>query len=326
MLVLNATTKVKSVMTDRGDLIQIGPGEFSRIIIASRNIIISAMNLGSPSEIGIVVTGSYEMDIAKTITGCVPYLYTDQDEAKAKLLKADVDYKGNLNASKVNAVNQELIAKKDKEIEELNNQILTLKSELAAKKDTDQVKIGLEKQIESLTKNLKTITAERDRLDTQSKDYEDQIASLTATVSDLRKSNGELTQDLTGAQKMITDLTEKLDNQDAEATKIAVKDLAEKNQELEAVTNELMELRKINSDLTEEHNKDLEAIESYKTQIDSWKTASDGKDKQIKDLSSALSEASNTIDAMKASFNEACSKFGITKDEDGNWIQIGTED
>lgn len=313
MLVLNATTKVKSVMTDRGDLIQIGPGEFSRIIIASRNIIISAMNLGSPTEIGIVITGSYEMDIAKSITGCIPYLYTDQDEAKAKLLKADVDYKGNLNASKINAANEELIRSKDEEILSLKTQLNDCKKELESLLNSDQVRVELEKQVESITKNLKTTVDERDRLKTQLQDSEDQIQSLTKTVNDLRSKSGSMTQDLAGANEMISKLTAQLDE---------VKNSSATSAELEKVQDELLKVKQDYNTLEIESGNKDKKIDDLLSQIDGWKVASDGKDNQIKELSEALSEASKTIDDMKAQFNEACSKFNITKDDEGNWIQI----
>lgn len=313
MLVLNATTKVKSVMTDRGDLIQIGPGEFSRIIIASRNIIISAMNLGSPTEIGIVITGSYEMDIAKSITGCIPYLYTDQDEAKAKLLKADVDYKGNLNASKINAVNEELIKSKDEEILSLKTQLDNYKKELKSLLNSDQVRVELEKQVESITKNLKTTVDERDRLKTQLQDSEDQIQSLTKTVNELRSKSGRMTQDLAGANEMISKLTAQLDE---------IKNSSATSAELEKVQDELLKVKQDYNTLEIESGNKDKKVDDLLSQIDGWKVASDGKDNQIKELSEALSEASKTIDDMKAQFNEACSKFNITKDDEGNWIQI----
>lgn len=313
MLVLNATTKVKSVMTDRGDLIQIGPGEFSRIIIASRNIIISAMNLGSPTEIGIVITGSYEMDIAKSITGCIPYLYTDQDEAKAKLLKADVDYKGNLNASKINAANEELIRSKDEEISSLKTQLNDCKKELESLLNSDQVRVELEKQVESITKNLKATVDERDRLKTQLQDSEDQIQSLTKTVNDLRSKSGSMTQDLAGANEMISKLTAQLDE---------VKNSSATSVELEKVQDELLKVKQDYNTLEIESGNKDKKVDDLLSQIDGWKVASDGKDNQIKELSEALSEASKTIDDMKAQFNEACSKFNITKDDEGNWIQI----
>ena len=313
MLVLNATTKVKSVMTDRGDLIQIGPGEFSRIIIASRNIIISAMNLGSPTEIGIIITGSYEMDIAKSITGCIPYLYTDQDEAKVKLLKADVDYKGNLNASKINAANEELIRSKDEEISSLKTQLNDCKKELESLLNSDQVRVELEKQVESITKNLKTTVDERDRLKTQLQDSEDQIQSLTKTVNDLRSKSGSMTQDLAGANEMISKLTAQLDE---------VKNSSATSADLEKVQDDLLKVKQDYNTLEIESSNKDKKIDDLLSQIDGWKVASDGKDNQIKELSEALSEASKTIDDMKAQFNEACSKFNITKDDEGNWIQI----
>ena len=313
MLVLNATTKVKSVMTDRGDLTQIGPGEFSRIIIASRNIIISAINLGSPTEIGIVITGSYEMDIAKSITGCIPYLYTDQDEAKAKLLKADVDYKGNLNASKINAANEELIRSKDEEISSLKTQLNDCKKELESLLNSDQVRVELEKQVESITKNLKTTVDERDRLKTQLQDSEDQIQSLTKTVNELRSKSGSMAQDLAGANDMISKLTEQLNQAKANSANL---------EELEKVQDELLKVKQDYNTLELESGNKDEKINDLLSQIDGWKVASDGKDNQIKELSEALSEASKTIDDMKAQFNEACSKFNITKDDEGNWIQI----
>lgn len=283
MQVLNATTKVKSIMTDRGNLITIKPGELSELIIASRNMIVSAMNLGEPKDIGIIIKGSYEMDVAKNITGAVPYLYTDEDEAKSKLLDPSIDYVGTLNASKVNMVNEEIIKKKDEEIEKLKTEVSDITSKLQDAVSSNGIKAELEKRISDLEKLFKDVQTERDRLRTQLKDSQDQVEQLTKKSNELRETLGSKMQDLTGSSNMINKLTEEIENLKSEL----------KNKK----SDSSKEIDQLNDTIAE-------------------------KDEQINKLKDNLKDSAETIESMKSEFNSACEKFKITKDDKGNWIQV----
>lgn len=307
MLILNATTKVKSVMTDRGDMIQIMPGEVSRVIIASRNIVLSAMDLGSPSEVGIIISGSYEMDIAKSITGVVPYLYTDEAEAKSKLIDPSIEYKGNLNSSKVNLQNETIIKAKDKEIEALELKLKETKEELTAALKSDQFKEDLESRIEDLSRILKTTSTERDRLASQMKDLEDQVETMTPKLAELRKENGTKIQDLAGANEMINTLSVELNELKAQLDSDIVKDLEEAVKKLEEKEVTISELNS--------------KVESLEEDLLKALNSSEAKEVQIKEYSSSLKESTDLIDSMKDDFNTACMKFNITKDDNGEWIQ-----
>lgn len=307
MFILNASTTVKSIMQSNGQLISIEPGKVSQIIIASRNVIISAIKMGSPDEVGLILNGSFEVEVAKTITAAIPYLYTDIDEAKAKLLKADVDYKGNLNAAKINLATEAELKKKDEEIKKLTAQVKDLIDQLANANDLNKIKTDLQTRLEDAESNLVKVKSANTKLDTQLKDSQDSIESLTNKCNDLQKSNGSMSQELIGLNKAVEDLT------------------AEKKQ----LTDELDILKSNSSSSIEDADKLQKQIEDLTSKLeDSVKAEAAANDKVTalnksnEELKSNLEDASKTIDNMKSEFNKACEKFQITKDEDGNWIQL----
>lgn len=306
MLILNATTKVKCVMTDNGSLVSIMPGEVSTLIIASRNLIIAAMELGSPQEVGIILSGSYELDIAKTITGSIPYLYTDEMEAKAKLLDASIDYKSNLNAGKVNAQNEELLKIKDQQIMDLKKQLVEAEDRIAkGSNSTTELKLEYNKKLASTESALEKAAVERDRFRNQLIESQDQVKDLTDKVNLLQAQNGKISQELSGAMNKISELTEQLDAPTA----------AEDNEDLMKANQTIQELTETVDSLNSK-------LSSAKDEVKGWKKGCEERDSKVKELTNELTEASNIIDNMKSEFNKACEKFRITKDESGEWIQL----
>jgi chromosome segregation ATPase len=297
MQILNATTQVKSVMTDRGDFITINPGEISKLIIASRNIIIGTMKLGTPSEVGIIISGSYEFEIASSITGSTPYIYTDLEEAKSKLLDPSIDYKSNLNTSKLNKANEELIRQNEEVINDLNNQIKKLKADL---KDASSVNesqlVESERKYKDLESKFINVQTERDRLKSQLTESQDQVSNLTENLNSLRKEYSNNRSYYDEAQKTIDSLSA----------------------QLKVMTDEKSKLQSEVDDL----KSNMESIESKPdipvTESEEYKKLQS----ENQDLKSNLKDATDTIEAMKSKFNSACEKFRITTDENGEWIQL----
>ena len=267
MIILNATKVVKSIIADNGkDMITIAPGGQSPLIIASRNTIMSAIKLGTSKEIGIILNGSYELDIAKNLSGAVPYLYTDIDEAKAKLIDSSIDYKSNLNSTKVNAQNEEIIKAKEKEITDLKAQISIYLANIESLKADGGLVKELERKIDTITADNKQAQLDRDRAKTQCQEYADKIEELTNKVNALTTDNENKTAEAKELHKMVNKLSKKIDA----AEQVSVESAA--------------------------------------------------KDEQIDSLKASLQEATNMIESMRNDFNTACSKFGISRTEDGEWI------
>jgi myosin heavy subunit len=284
MLILNATTQVKSVMTDSGDLITILPGQLSRMIIASKNLIISAINLGTPQEIGVILNTSYELTIAQGITGSTPYLYTDQNEAIAKLIDPSMNYQSELNTNKVNHENEFNLIAKDKEIEGLRKEVANLTAQLEASKTDTKIE-DLQAQMAKDAKTLIDTQSERDRLKSQLTEAQD-------TIKELTDKNNSLTTDLSNRTNEVRALSKT--NQNLSDKILDMEKNAPKPSDLEAKVNEALEKDKI-------------IVQ---------------KDQKIEELKGSLQESVDQIEAMKKSFNEACAKFNITRNEAGEWIQV----
>lgn len=300
MLILNATKNVKSVMTDRGDLVTIKPGELSPVMVASRNLILSAINLGSPAEVGVILNSSYEMEIIKNITGAAPYIYTDTAEAQARLIDPSIDYQGTLAADKVNLLNVEAIKEKDEEIKSLKEQVKELTEKLAQSTDNSEV-ADLTAKLTQANQLHKEVQLERDRLKTQLLESQDQVKDLTDKVNQLRNESGSASQELTSSNEMITKLSLEKDEliKKVEVLEQKLSAVPEDNSEelkstVETLTNDVEQLTKSNEELTSTNQS----------------------------LKSSLKEASEQIDFMKSEFNKACEKFKITKDDNGEWVQI----
>lgn len=299
MQILNATTQVKSVMTDRGDFITINPGEISRLIIASRNLIIGTMKLGTPSEIGIIISGSYEFDIAASITGSTPYIYSDLQEAKSKLLDPSIDYKANLNTAKVNHANEELIKQKDQRIEEYKKQIKDLESQIEdAKKTGEDNLVENQRKYKELEGRFVDVQKERDRIKSQLQEAQDQVSNLNENLNTVRKESSSNKNYYTKSQEMVDNLTSQLNAMTADRDKY--------KSEVEKIQGELDTLKSNQAQIVPP------------TESDEYKKLQSEYD----NLKSNLKDASDTIENMKNKFNAACEKFRITTDENGEWIQL----
>lgn len=288
MIVLNATKQVKSLMTDRGDFINIEPGSESRLVIATRNMIIGAMKLGSPMEIGIIISGSYEFEIAKSITGSTPYLYTDVDEAKAKLLDPNIDYKQNINADKINYQSQEQIKEMTVEMEGLKSTIQELKNKLKTATESDEsARVESERKYKDLEGKFIKVQEERDRIKSQLAESQDQVSNLTGNLNSIRKEYEDTKGYYAETQKVVDKLTA----------------------ELKTAKDELASCKSESDEIDVTKSKEYIDLAS-----------------EVSSLKDSLKEASETIDNMKLRFNACCEKFNITLDENGEWIQLPSDE
>lgn len=294
MFILNATKEVKSIMSDNGVIVSVGPGEVSQLIIASKNQIRAAMNLGSPKEVGIILDGSYDLALAKDISGAQPYLYTDIEEAKAKLIDPSIDYKAKLAGTlEINVLRGQLESK-ELDLKAKDAMIATLQANIDKLKAED-VKIELENKVRELEGRFHEAESDKLRLNSQLKDTQEQLRLINDTVSGLRKEVGDKDQELVSINKLLQEKVEKLTTVEQQLANQA----SEKVDLSEYVSKE--EYSRLEAELTKKIAELTHTNDTYKE---------------------SLQEASNTIEAMKSSFNEACEKFSITRDENGEWIQI----
>jgi chromosome segregation ATPase len=256
-------------MTPGGDLITIQPGQLSAPTIASKALIGAAIKLGSEKEIGIIITTSYEMEQARLVSASVPYIYTEVDEAKSKLLDPSIDYLGTLNATKINYQNEKILIEKEDEITSLKTKVSELEEQLKLASG-QALKTELESKLAKCEADYKQLLVEVSRKDTRIKEYEDQINSLNSNLNKVRA-------DLGAAQQNLPTLQKKLDEND-----VTIQNL---NNEVASLKSELFK-----------------------------------KTEESRTVSENLREATETIDSMKSTFNGICSKFGIIKNEEGEFV------
>lgn len=308
MLVLNATTRLMSFMNEKNDLIQVKPGQVSEVIIASAILIRNVIKSGTPNEIGIIVQGSWEFDVARSISAAHDYLYTDLMEAKSKLIDPSIDYTGNLNAFKINSSNVIALAQKDDEIKRLRQQIVQLTDQvMSGSSDSEAIKNNLEKKLAKLGDDFQKVQSERDRLQVQLNESLDSIKDLTEKLNISRSQLGTAQSELKSSSDMIDKLSNEIEAMKAESQMNASADeeIAKLHAELAAVEQSKAEF-------------DYQ-MEAKNKEIQDWDKLCQRKDGEIKDLKSSLKEASDQIESMKSEFNKACEIGRLQRDEDGNW-------
>jgi chromosome segregation ATPase len=310
MIIINATKIVKTILTSNGDIMTIEPGGKSELTVASGYLIRAAMKLGDPNEIGIVIDGSYEMQIASQITGSAPYLYTDINEAMHKLIDPNVDYTAKLDNSKNVLQLQDELAGKNAEIKKLQAEIGELNSRLTLAEASD-LKADLEKQVRTLETEVKDLTSDKLRLQKQLEESQDQVAKNTETLNQIRQQVGEKDQLISQLNAQIKDLTSKVENNKSD----------EIVSELEAVTKENASLKeslaKWENDYSIAEADHKKAIENYEEVAKKLEKSEEARQAALNNLK----EAAETIDNMKTSFNAACEKFGLYLDDNGEWQQ-----
>lgn len=323
MFIVNATSKVQNLMTDRGEIIKIMPGKESVMFIASENLIKGAIKLGNPNEIGVVISSSYELEIAKKISAAIPYLYTDLREAKAKLIDPSKDYTIKNTASNEVILRQQVLNVTNKN-NELIKELAEVKQQLAAVSQSDQFN------------KLNDIIAEKTKLqETQNK----RIKELETQLKTANENEQKARLDASEANTKLTETTKSLENAHIEVGQLKSQ-VAQYENDLKSmpsqdeIANNQKSLLEANSKVAElgKKIKELEAeiatypskddIAANQLKIQQLDSQLQESNELVEKYKTSLKEASDTIESMKAEFNTACNKFNITKNESGEWIQV----
>lgn len=308
MLVLNATTRLMSFMNEKNDLIQVRPGQVSEVIIASAILIRNVIKSGTPSELGIIVQGSWEFDVARSISAAHDYLYTDLMEAKSKLIDPSIDYSGNLIAARINNSNAIELTKKNEEIKALKTEIQNLKSQISTGSSESQVvRDNLDKKLAKLGDEFQKVQTERDRLQVQLNESQDSVKDLTEKLNISRNQLGTAQSELKSSSDMIDKLSNEIEAMKSESLMNESAD-----EEIAKLRSELAVLEQSKAEF------DFQ-IESKDKEIKDWDALCQRKDAEIKDLKLSLKEASSQIESMKVEFNKACEIANLQRDDDGNW-------
>lgn len=328
MQVLNATKSVKSILADDGELIQILPGQVSKVFTASSHTIRAAINLGDPSEIGIILGGSWERDIAKTITASADYLYTDLNEAKGKLIDPSIDYsesaRADISSMKDTAKEQQYKEK----INILTAELDLAKSEIASLKNNTELSNLQDKLTDQINLN-KELEKERDNIKSQLTESQDQVSDLSKDYQKLKSQMNDNQNIMMEAQKKVDELSAKIAEYESNASNIEVdtSKMKELQQNVDDLYAENQDFKSKLSKKDEEIDKLVKQVEDLNIQLGEASESAVNSEELEKlreensKLKENLKEATDKIDSMVTEFNTACDKFKITKNEQGEWIQ-----
>jgi len=197
MQVINATKGDKKrtllIMLDRGQTLEILPGQVSQVFTPSVNTLKAVINSGSSDEIGIVFGGSWEESIGNQVTGGFPYYYTNMEEAKAKLF-AEAPVESAKSTSEVYTDNSAVIEDLQNQVNELTTKISEYKSK-EADWELDHTKLqASEKENESLKAELKQLQSEFDGTKSDLNDYKNKYADLEQSNAKTIEQNKLLNQ------------------------------------------------------------------------------------------------------------------------------------
>lgn len=317
MKILNATGSQFSIMSDRGDLIRVPNNQFSELFIASPNLVTAVMKVGNPDSIAIIIGSSYELEIARAITGSIPYLSDSEQEAVTKLFNGDWS-KLSTKAKDINHSTKTFdpsevkpyqveYEKKVTELGELQNQFDALST------DFNKLKTSLSAvNLESYKQKIKELSEINIKL-TSEKNNSDVNYNLSLTDNQQLKLK-------------LDEANDKLSVKEAELTKMLSESIDDKTTEYKS------EIEYLKSEVTELTNSITEKdklIEDLNSTIDSLAAEDNLSDYQvtitdqqelIDNLKNEGRKTLDKIESMRTDFNEACRKFNLTK-IDGVWIQ-----
>jgi predicted nuclease with TOPRIM domain len=205
MQVFNAKRSTLTIPLDNGELIQVKPGECSRPFVGTASILMSVINTGSPSEIGVIVSSSYELDLIRQVSASMEYLYQNENDARAKLLEGK-DLTPTVSDNPYAVEMQKLQEKYDtkcKDYEFLEQEYKNLVNSKSNDEELTRLRTELSNANDELIQLRNTISelnAEKDALsftitdqDRDINGYKEQVNTLSAQVAELQsKLDAEL--------------------------------------------------------------------------------------------------------------------------------------
>lgn len=209
MRVLNATRSRLSFIDDRGDTITINPGQLSHTFVGTRNAVISAIGLGSETEIGIICTSPYDVDIANDVKVASPYIHFTEEEAIAKLIKKDVDY--TRKPTRYEIENLEL-DKANYQIEQYKKEIEELKLKCENKSQDEEAELT---KLKEVTDKITELTGYREKFEdlqkqvkknyVQKSEYDKVFIKIKEIETENKKLKEGLEKTLTQIEEMKND-------------------------------------------------------------------------------------------------------------------------
>ena len=210
MRILNATQYQLSIMADNKQTFQIPPGQLSTPFAGSKSMVMKAVNLGHPGEIGIICSNVYEYQIAQTVTIAGSYLYETDEDAISKLIDKNTDYTNKRSEYQTN--NLEL-SKANNYISELQNEISELKKKLVEQTNNENSATNDDSEtINELTSTVNELRGYRVKFEELTKEVKKsyvskkEMDSAKSNIKNLTDENDKLKEGMEKALKLIDDM------------------------------------------------------------------------------------------------------------------------
>lgn len=199
MQILNGKKSTLMFKLDNGELMQIAPGTLSKSFIPSAHQVQSILSLGSPNEIAIILSSSYEMTIMNQLNASFSYLQPNEKTAREFLFdgkEPELDVVSPETAEILKL--KEAALEKDKTINELTEALKKANEEIAnspLQEYMNKAKLAEEK-VEKSETALNKLDAELKTANDKLIDSQRQISALTSKVAEaeskLKDANDKL--------------------------------------------------------------------------------------------------------------------------------------
>jgi DNA repair exonuclease SbcCD ATPase subunit len=272
MQILNAKASTLVFKLDNGQVMQVQTGQTSQPFLASIYQIQSIINLGTPEEIGIIISSSYELDLMRQLNGSIAYLHNSEAEARKRLLEgksaeeAAIPAEVNVEAEKMKAE----LNDKNKEIKVLQDKIKELESQLEASPAVElrnQLKVANEELVKTKS-TYQELYEKYEQLNTTLSEKEKELKQVQMDKAQadqmLVEANNKLTSAVTSENEKVNDLNTKL--QEAETR---IKELEGATPQVVGVPQEthdatLAELETAKNEITQLKEDGAKIVENYK--------------------------------------------------------------
>lgn len=267
MIIVNAKQAALAFPLDNGQLMQINSGDVSIPFMPSRAVIGSLLTLGTPEEIGIVLTNSYELSIISDLTGALAYLHDSVDAAKNVLFNG---FKAPVAPTVITEVEYQKVCgardealKKAAELEKKVNDLMHRMSQSSS----EQSKKELDLRNQELTK------------------ANDRINELTSQLDEIKFSVADKEKEITRAN---------------EAAKSAQYELVELQKKMDASVTENADVENVRAEMQEKIDADEKKNADWERDFDELKKSYNEIQAAYESSESALKEANAKIEGLSA--------------------------
>lgn len=285
MFIFNAKESTLAFKLDNGDLMKVMPGEASKQFVPSLFQLQAILAMGDPSEVAIILSSSYEMDLLRQLNGAVAYIKSSIQVAREELMEGKVieepEVNVNIEAEKLKAT----LADKDKEVNVLQDRVKELETELANSPANE------------LTEKLKLSNEELTRTKSEVSELQSKLSNVESELINKEKELASSKTELDNVSRQLADANQKISDSVASSSS----EIEILNQKLKQAEDRIVEFE--NAPKAEGVNKD---------EFDAKVAELDAARKEIEQLQKDAVTIVDKYNQARTTLTSVMDKFGIT--------------